>query len=123
MYRSLESGTRVQLDHVGMFADGVAVNQVGKLPFALCRDAVDEIVRVTDDHICGAIRDIFEDTRTVVEPAGALGVAGAKAWLTRNASPGHSVVAIVSGANMNFDGIRFVADRAGVLSREPRQAY
>jgi threonine dehydratase len=112
MYRSLQAGRRVQLDHVGLFADGVAVNQVGQLPFTLCRDAVDEVVRVTDDQICAAIRDVFEETRTVVEPAGALGVAGAHAWLARNPSLARCAVAIVSGANMNFDRLPFVVERA-----------
>ena len=76
MYRSLDAGARVTLDHVGIFADGVAVRQVGELTFALARDTVDEIVRVSNDEICAAIKDVFDDTRSILEPAGALGVAG-----------------------------------------------
>jgi threonine dehydratase len=112
MYRSLEAGRRVRLDHVGIFADGVAVREVGELTFAIARDTVDEIVRVTNDEICGAIKDVFDDTRSIMEPAGALAVAGVKAWVEREGARNQSIVALLSGANINFDRLRFVAERA-----------
>jgi len=112
MARSLEAGRRVVLEHVGLFADGVAVKQVGKETFRLARRFVDEIVRVDTDELCAAIKDVFEDTRVVLEPAGALAVAGAKAWVERHAVRGRTLVAIASGANTNFDRLRFVAERA-----------
>ena len=114
MYRSLQSGRRVQLDTVGIFADGVAVREVGETTFAIARETVDEIVRVSNDEICGAIKDIFDDTRTIMEPAGALAAAGLKAWVERERARGQSLVAVLSGANMNFDRLRFVAERAEV---------
>ena len=114
MYRSLAAGTRVRLDHVGIFADGVAVREVGELTFAIAQQAVDEVVRVTNDQICGAIKDIFDDTRTIMEPAGALAAAGLKAWVERTGTTGGTLVAVLSGANMNFDRLRFVAERAEV---------
>jgi threonine dehydratase len=114
MFRSLEAGRRVQLDHVGIFADGVAVREVGEVTFAIVRDTVDEIVRVSNDEICGAIKDIFDDTRSIMEPAGALAAAGLKAWVERTGVRGQSLVAVLSGANMNFDRLRFVAERAEV---------
>ena len=110
--RSLAAGHPVRLDHVGIFADGVAVRQVGELPFRLCRDTVDEVVRVGTDEICAAIKDVFADTRTVLEPSGALSVAGLKAW-SAGAGRGLNLAAILSGANLNFDRLRFVAERAG----------
>ena len=112
MYQSLAAAQRVVLDHVGIFADGVAVREVGKLTFAICRDTVDEIVRVSNDEICGAIKDVFDDTRTIMEPAGALALAGLKAWVSRENAKGLSLAAVLSGANMNFDRLRFVAERA-----------
>jgi threonine dehydratase len=112
MYRSLKEGTRVHLDHVGIFADGVAVREVGELTFALARDTVDEVVRVTNDEVCAAIKDIFDDTRTIMEPAGALAAAGLKAWVGREGVRDQALVAVLSGANMNFDRLRFVAERA-----------
>ena len=114
MYQSLAAGRRVRLDHVGIFADGVAVREVGEVTFPLVRDTVDEIVRVTNDEVCAAIKDIFDDTRTVMEPAGALAVAGLKAWVERGSVRDRSLVAVLSGANMNFDRLRFVAERAEV---------
>ena len=114
MTRSLESGKRAKLEHVGLFADGVAVKQVGKETFRLCRKLVDEMVRVDTDEICAAIKDVFEDTRVVLEPAGALAIAGAKAWVERHGARGKSLVAVASGANTNFDRLRFVAERAEV---------
>jgi threonine dehydratase len=112
MYRSLALGRRVQLDHVGIFADGVAVREVGERTFAIARQAVDEVVRVTNDEICGAIKDVFDDTRSIMEPAGALAVAGVKAWVERENAKNQSIVALLSGANINFDRLRFVAERA-----------
>ena len=114
MYRSLAAGRRVRLDQVGIFADGVAVREVGELTFPIVQKAVDEIVRVSNDEICAAIKDVFDDTRTVMEPAGALAVAGLKAWVEREGVKDQSLVAVLSGANMNFDRLRFVAERAEV---------
>jgi len=112
MTASLKAGRRVTLPHVNIFADGVAVRQVGRETFRLCRELVDEMVLVDTDEICAAIKDIFEDTRAVVEPSGALALAGAKRWLARRRFKGKTVVAIACGANMNFDRLRFVAERA-----------
>jgi threonine dehydratase len=112
MYRSLAAGRRVRLDHVGIFADGVAVREVGEITFSIVREAVDEIVRVTNDEVCAAIKDVFDDTRAVMEPAGALGVAGLKTWVARTGVRDRTLVVLLSGANMNFDRLRFVAERA-----------
>lgn len=112
MYQSREAGRRVRLDHVGIFADGVAVREVGERTFPIVRDAVDEIVRVTNDEVCAAIKDVFDDTRSVMEPAGALGVAGLKTWVARHGVRDRQLVVVLSGANMNFDRLRFVAERA-----------
>ena len=112
MYQSLAAGRRVTLDHVGVFADGTAVHRVGELTFAIAQDLVDEVVRVSNDAICAAIKDIFDDTRSIMEPAGALAVAGLKTWMTADRGPDQRLVAILSGANMNFDRLRFVAERA-----------
>ncbi len=112
MYESLRAGRRVVLERVGIFADGVAVKRVGEEPFALARDYVDEIVLVDTDEICAAIQDVFEDTRSIVEPAGALAVAGIKKYVARAGLTGQRLVAINSGANMNFDRLRHVAERA-----------
>jgi threonine dehydratase len=112
MHRSLAAGRRVTLQHVGLFADGVAVKQVGREPFRLARRHVDEVVLVDTDEICAAIKDVFEDTRSIAEPAGALGVAGAKRWVEREGAEEKTLVAVLSGANTNFDRLRFVAERA-----------
>jgi threonine dehydratase len=112
MTRSLAAGVPVALDQVGIFADGVAVRDVGTHTFALAQQVVDEMVTVTNDEISAAIKDVFDDTRSIVEPAGALGVAGAKRYLEERAIVGADVVAVLSGANMNFDRLRFVAERA-----------
>ncbi|HET9362568.1 MAG TPA: threonine ammonia-lyase, biosynthetic, partial [Vicinamibacterales bacterium] len=112
MYRSMALGRRVQLEHVGIFADGVAVREVGERTFAIAQQTVDEIVRVTNDEICAAIKDVFDDTRSVMEPAGALATAGVKAWVEREGARNQSIVALLSGANINFDRLRFVAERA-----------
>jgi threonine dehydratase len=114
MYQSLQAGHRVKLAQVGLFADGVAVKQVGEETFRLCRTLVDEIVRVDTDQICAAIKDVFEDTRSILEPAGALAIAGLKAWTKREKVRGKTLVAIACGANMNFDRLRFVAERAEI---------
>ena len=112
MTRSLKAKRRVKLDHVGLFADGVAVKQVGRETFRLCRELVDDMVLVDTDAICAAIKDVFEDTRAILEPAGALAIAGAKAWVQRRQVRGKTLVAIACGANMNFDRLRFVAEEA-----------
>jgi len=112
MTQSLARGERVQLEHVGIFADGAAVKLVGSETFRLARQYVDEMVRVDNDEICAAIKDVFEDTRSVLEPAGALGVAGLKSYLSRQSYRGGAFVVVNSGANMNFDRLRFVAERA-----------
>ncbi|TAM63013.1 MAG: threonine ammonia-lyase, biosynthetic [Rhodanobacter sp.] len=114
MARSLETGQRVLLDQVGLFADGTAVKQVGALTFALCRRHVDAMLRVDTDEVCAAIRDVYEGTRSVPEPAGALALAGLKQYAASHPAGDGALVAIVSGANMNFDRLRFVAERAEV---------
>ena len=117
MARSLCKKERVVLPQVGIFADGVAVKQVGQETFRLCQQYVDEIIRVDNDAICAAIKDVFEDTRSILEPAGALGVAGLKAWAEREKAKHQHLIAIASGANMNFDRLRFVAERAELGER------
>jgi threonine dehydratase len=117
MKKSLEAGRRVRLKEVGIFADGVAVKQVGKETFKLAREFVDEVITVSNDQICAAIKDIFEDTRTISEPAGALAVAGIKKYVAEHNLKGLDLVAIASGANMNFDRLRHVAERAEIGER------
>jgi threonine dehydratase len=112
MFRSLEAGRRVRLEQVGIFADGVAVREVGERTFALAQATVEGVIRVSNDEICAAIKDVFDDTRSVMEPAGALSVAGLKAWVERERVRDLPLVAILSGANTNFDRLRFVAERA-----------
>ncbi|MEO8063492.1 MAG: threonine ammonia-lyase, biosynthetic [Pseudomonadota bacterium] len=112
MYESLRAKKRVTLDRVGIFADGVAVRRVGEEPFRLCREHVDEVVLVDTDEICAGIQDVFEDTRSIVEPAGALAVAGIKKYCALHQWQDKRVVAINSGANMNFDQLRYVAERS-----------
>jgi threonine dehydratase len=119
MTRSLKARRRVVLPHVGLFADGVAVKQVGRETFRLARQFVDEMVLVDTDEMCAAIKDVFEDTRVVLEPAGALAIAGAKKWVEKRGARGKKVqgktlVAVACGANTNFDRLRFVAERAEV---------
>jgi threonine dehydratase len=114
MARSLKAGRRITLAHVGLFADGVAVKRVGAETFRLARKYVDEMVLVNTDEICAAIKDVFEDTRSILEPAGALAIAGAKAWVERSRVQSKTLVAIACGANTNFDRLRFVAERAEV---------
>jgi len=117
MTQSLAAGHRVRLGQVGLFADGVAVKQVGRETFRLCRELVDEMVLVGNDDICAAIKDVFEDTRSILEPAGALAVAGVKTWIERHGLHGRTLVAVACGANMNFDRLRFVAERAELGER------
>jgi threonine dehydratase len=112
MERSLRAGRRVRLGHVGLFADGVAVRQVGAETFRLARLHVDEMLLVDTDELCAAMKDVFEDTRAVVEPSAALGVAGAKRYVERERISGRNLVTVLCGANMNFDRLRFVAERA-----------
>ena len=112
MYESLRAGKRVTLDRVGMFADGVAVRRVGEETFRLAKQYVDEIILVTTDQICAAIQDIFQDTRSIAEAAGALGVAGIKKYVGRENCTERTFIAINGGANMNFDRLRYVAERA-----------
>ncbi|KAJ2521115.1 threonine deaminase [Coemansia sp. RSA 1939] len=117
MAQSLEAGRRVALREVGLFADGTAVCQVGKECFRVASALVDDIVLVTNDEVCAAIKDVFEDTRSVLEPSGALAVAGLKRYARDRALSGKSLVALTSGANMNFDRLRFVAERAAIGER------
>jgi threonine dehydratase len=117
MDRSLKAGKRVRLDHVGIFADGVAVRQVGAETFRLCRQYVDEMVIVSNDEICAAIKDIFEDRRSILEPAGALAYAGLKRYVGQKRLKGKHLIAIASGANVNFDRLRYVAERAEIGER------
>lgn len=114
MYRSLQAGQRVTLERVGIFADGVAVRRVGEETFRLAREYVDEVITVSTDEICAAVQDIFEDNRTMVEPAGALPVAGIKRYVTREQCRGRTFVSINGGANVNFDRLRHIAERADV---------
>lgn len=114
MSDSLEAGAPVLLDHVGIFADGVAVRRVGDETFRLCKELVDEIITVGTDQVCAAIRDIFEDTRSIVEPAGGLAVAGAKKYAAERSASGQTFVTISCGANVNFDRLRHIAERAAV---------
>lgn len=114
MDRSLKAGRRITLDSVGLFADGTAVKQVGRETFRLCQEYVDEMILVDTDAICAAIKDVFEDTRAVLEPAGALAIAGAKEYARLHRLQGSTLVAIASGANMNFDRLGFVTERAEV---------
>src|SRR3954453_15094714 len=112
MYQSLQKKRRVKLPQVGLFADGVAVKQVGVETLRLCRELVDEIVLVDTDAICAAIKDMFEDSRAILEPSGALSIAGAKAYAKREQIHAKNLIAIASGANMNFDRLRHVSERA-----------
>ncbi|TDY04283.1 L-threonine ammonia-lyase [Thiohalophilus thiocyanatoxydans] len=117
MFSALRDDERVRLDQVGIFADGVAVRQVGEEPFRLARDYVDEVILVTTDEICAAIKDIFDDTRSITEPAGALAVAGLKKYVGEKSVQGQTLIAVDSGANMNFDRLRHVAERAELGER------
>jgi len=116
MVQSLKLGRRVFLKEVGLFADGAAVKTVGEETFRICQEVVDDVVLVSTDEICAAIKDTFEDTRSILEPAGALSLAGLKKWVGQNPSEdaNRELVAVTSGANMNFDRLRFVAERASL---------
>ncbi|TGO29053.1 hypothetical protein BPAE_0019g00240 [Botrytis paeoniae] len=120
MVQSLAAGKRVTLKEVGLFADGAAVKNVGEETFRICQEVIDDVIQVTTDETCAAIKDVFEDTRSIVEPAGALALAGLKKYVAANPSPDTSrnLVAIASGANMNFDRLRFVAERAALGERK-----
>jgi len=117
LHAALEAGERVILEQVGIFADGVAVRQIGKLPFDICREYVDEVILVSTDEICAAIKDIFDDTRTVTEPAGALALAGLKRYIAREKCEGKNLVTIASGANVNFDRLGYVTERTEIGER------
>ncbi len=112
LHASLAAGERVILERVGIFADGVAVQQIGEEPFRIARECVDEVVLVSTDEICAAIKDVFEDTRSIAEPAGALAVAGLKRYVERERIAGQRFAAIVSGANVSFGRLRHIAERA-----------
>ena len=111
MTEALKAGERITLGQVGLFADGVAVAQVGEIPFRIAQLCVDEMITVKTDEICAAIKDIFEDTRAIAEPAGALAVAGMKKFVETNGVSGLEMAGIVSGANMNFDRLRHISER------------
>lgn len=108
---ALQAGRRVLLSQVGLFADGVAVAQVGKEPFRILRKLVDEVVTVTTDEICAAVKDVFDDTRAVTEPAGAVAVAGLKKYVRERALTGQTLMAVVTGSNVNFDRLRHISER------------
>ncbi|WP_029147503.1 threonine ammonia-lyase, biosynthetic [Methylophilus sp. 5] len=112
MTESLKIGQRVMLEQVGLFADGAAVKQVGEHTFALVQQYVDDMIVVDNDEVCAAIKDVFEDTRSILEPAGALALAGLKAYSEKHQLQGKTMIAVASGANMNFDRLRFIAERA-----------
>ncbi len=114
LHAALQTGERVTLDQVGIFADGTAVRQVGKLPFDIARSHVDEVITVSTDEICAAIKDIFDATRSIAEPSGALGLAGLKRYIAREGCSGRHLVTINSGANMNFDRLGYVTERAEI---------
>jgi threonine dehydratase len=103
MAQSIKAGERVTLPEVGLFSDGTAVKLVGEETFRLCRELLDEVLTVDTDALCAAIKDVFQDTRSVLEPAGSLAVAGAKLYAERVGVEGKTLVAVTSGANMNFD--------------------
>lgn len=114
MYRSLKAGKRVTLNDVGLFSDGTAVKLVGEETFRVCKKYVDEVILVDTDAVCAAIKDVFQDTRSILEPAGALAVAGAKLYAKREKLKDQTLIPIACGANMNFDRLRFVAERAEI---------
>lgn len=111
---ALKAKRRVTLSQVGIFADGIAVAQIGKEPWNICKDYVDEVITVTSDEICAAVKDIFDDTRSITEPAGAVSVAGMKKFVEREGCKDKTLITVSSGANTNFDRLRYVAERAEV---------
>jgi threonine dehydratase len=117
LYRAMEKNRRVDLKEVGLFADGVAVRKIGKETFRIANKLVDEVILVTTDELCAAIKDIFEDTRTMMEPAGALAMAGIKKYVAEKKIQGQTLVAINSGANINFERLRHVTERAEIGER------
>ncbi len=117
MHAALQANERVQLEEVGIFADGVAVRQIGEKTFAIAKDLIDEVLLVSTDEICAAIKDIYDETRTLVEPAGALSLAGIKLYVAREKIVDKTLVAINCGANINFDRLRHVAERAELGER------
>jgi len=112
MTASLRAGQRTSLDSVGLFADGAAVKTIGQETFRICHELVDDMVTVSTDEICAAIKDGFAETRCVLEPAGALAIAGLKQWVAKTHAKGMTLCATASGANMDFDRLRFVSERA-----------
>jgi len=114
---ALDRGRRVKLREVGIFAEGVAVAQIGKEPFRVIRNTVDEVITASTDEMCAAIKDIFEDTRSIAEPAGALALAGMKKYIERTGVCGQQLLAIVSGANTNFDRLRYISERTEIGER------
>ena len=117
MHDALKAGRPVELAHVGIFADGVAVKQIGEEPFRIARDCVDEVILVNTDEICAAIKDIYDDTRSIAEPSGALGIAGLKRYVEREGVSDCNLIAVDSGANVNFDRLRHIAERAQIGER------
>ncbi len=117
LFRSLKENKRVILDDVGRFAEGVAVKQIGELPFEIAKDTVDDVVLVSNDEMCAAIKDIYEDVRSISEPAGALATAGVKKYIANNGLKDKNIVSVVSGSNVNFDRLRYVAERADIGER------
>jgi len=114
LQQAMQQGKSVVLPMVGLFADGVAVTEIGQNTLAICKNYVDEVIAVSNDEICAAIKDIYDDTRAITEPAGALAVAGIKKYIDQNALQNQTLVAITSGANINFDRLRHVAERAEI---------
>ncbi len=112
LFKALAANERVVLDDVGRFADGVAVKQIGELPFEIAKESVDDVVLVSNDEMCAAIKDIYEDVRSVSEPSGALSTAGVKKYILENNLKNKNIVSVVSGANVNFDRLRYIAERA-----------
>jgi threonine dehydratase len=117
LYEALKAKKRVLLDKVGIFADGTAVKQVGSLTFGIAKDCVDEVITVNSDEICAAIKDIYNDTRSITEPAGALAIAGLKKYTEQHKLRGQTLLAVNSGANVNFDRLRYISERAEIGER------
>ena len=114
MTNAVQSGSRVSLDHVGIFADGVAVKEPGLHTYAIIKDLVDDFITVSTDEICAAMKDIFDDTRAIAEPSGALALAGLKKWAAKQDTENMTLISVVTGANVNFDRLRYVAERTAI---------
>ncbi|WP_416677300.1 threonine ammonia-lyase, biosynthetic [Candidatus Pseudothioglobus sp. Uisw_016] len=112
LFKALEANERVVLEDVGRFADGVAVKQIGELPFEIAKECVDDVILVSNDEMCAAIKDIYEDVRSISEPAGALATAGVKKYILEHGLKNKNIVSIVSGSNVNFDRLRYISERA-----------